>query len=183
MIEAKQSQGPTTHQQHKLHDTNIDWILDRTYNLFHRKALAQQRRQTALAQQLKQQVQQSLQADQQIRFNKVADAAQAHLATNNSRQAYQFLCNWYKTRKIKPPNPTPTDMDNLHNKYKALYTAVTPTAPPIHTYVHYNIVDTAPNKDEIVEALSRLKPRKTPGASGITLEDLKSWHYLRRLQK
>jgi hypothetical protein len=98
VIEAKQSQGPPTHQQHELHDTNIDWISDCTYKLFRRKALARRRRQTALAQQLKRQVRQSLQADQQIRFDKVADAAQAHLATNNSRQAYQFLRNC-KTRR------------------------------------------------------------------------------------
>jgi hypothetical protein len=154
-------------------------IPDQTYDLFCCKASAQRCRQTTLAQQLNQQVQQSLQADPQIRFDKVVDAAQAHLATNNSRQAYQFLRNWCKTRKIKPPNPTPTDMDNLHNKYKELYTAVPPTAPPINTYVHYDIVNTAPK--EIDEALSRLKPRKTPGASGIILEDLQNWHHRARI--
>jgi Reverse transcriptase (RNA-dependent DNA polymerase) len=181
VIKAKQSQTLPTNKQHELHDTNIDWISDRTYDLFRRKALARRRRQTILAHQLSRQVQRSLQVDRQIRFDKVADEAQAHLAANNSRQAYQFLRNWYKTRKIKPPNPTPTDMDNLQNEYRELYTAVPPTAPPIHTYVHYDIVDTAPNEDEIVEALSRLKPRKTPGASGITSEDLKSWHYKARI--
>jgi hypothetical protein len=53
--------------------------------------------------------------------------------------------------------------------------------PPIRTYVQYDIVDTAPNKDKIVESLSMMKPRKTPGASGITTEDLKGWYHKARI--
>jgi hypothetical protein len=118
VFDAKQAQQPKQH--HQQGQDPIDWIFDRTYALFRRKAMARRQRQQTLARQLSRQVRQSLQANQQLQFDTVADAAQAHLATNNSRQTYQYLRNWYKTRRLKPPNPTPTDMDNLHTKYTNL---------------------------------------------------------------
>jgi hypothetical protein len=72
-------------------------------------------------------------------------------------------------------------MKHLHTKYKDLYTAVPPTQLPIVTYGNYDIADTAPNEDENVEALSRMRPRKTPGASGITIKDIKMWHHKARI--
>jgi hypothetical protein len=86
----KQGQQPKANQQQLQHD-KIDWISDQTYNLFCRKAMARRRRQNILARQLGRQVRRSLNDDHQAQIDKVANAAQMHLAQNNPRQAYQFL--------------------------------------------------------------------------------------------
>jgi uncharacterized protein (DUF433 family) len=139
--------------------------------------MACRRRQNILARQLGRQVRRSLNDDRQAQIDKVADAAQMHLAQNNPRQAYQFLRNWYKTRRIKPPNPTPSEMEDLHAEYQCLYSATPPTQMPIQTYVTYDIDDSAPKEEEIVKALFKMKLRKTPGDSGITIEDIKGWYH------
>jgi hypothetical protein len=57
-----------------------------------------------------------------------------------------------------------------------LYTAQPPTIPPINTHVTYQVNEDAPDEEEIVKALYQLRRNKSPGASGITVEDLQNWH-------
>jgi hypothetical protein len=65
--------------------------------------------------------------------------------------------------------------------YQDLYTSAPPTQLPVCTYVTYNIDNTAPNEDEIVAALSKIRPRKTPGASVIAIEAIKKWYHKARI--
>jgi Reverse transcriptase (RNA-dependent DNA polymerase) len=58
---------------------------------------------------------------------------------------------------------------------------IPPTQMPIQTYVTYDINDTAPKEDEIVKALFKMKLRKTPGALGITIDDIKKWYHKARV--
>jgi hypothetical protein len=48
-------------------------------------------------------------------------------------------------------------------------------------YVQYDIQDKAPTKQEIVQALLKMKLGKAPGASGISVEQIRKWHHHARV--
>jgi Reverse transcriptase (RNA-dependent DNA polymerase) len=51
-----------------------------------------------------------------------------------------------------------------------------PSNAPIQTYVLYAIPDGAPQMDEALQALYTMQLRKSPGAPGISVEQLRNWH-------
>lgn len=54
-----------------------------------------------------------------------------------------------------------------------MYTAITPEyEPAIKTYVNYNIDDNIPDEKAIVKTLYKMKLGKSPGASGISIDEI-----------
>ena len=74
------------------------------------------------------------------------------------------------------------DEEATRHEYATLFTDEEPKAVPIP--IIYNppegIDDQPPDEAEVVAALKKLKLGKSPGASGIRVEDLREWHRLAR---
>jgi hypothetical protein len=57
------------------------------------------------------------------------------------------------------------------------------TELPIQAYANYQINDTLPDKEEIIQALLKLRTWNAPGALGISVQDLKKLHHKARLSE
>jgi hypothetical protein len=69
------------------------------------------------------------------------------------------------------------DLNMTRSKYANLFAEELPSEDLIHVHApKFTINDEHPGEDEIVEALGTLRNNKAAGASGLTAEDLKSWH-------
>jgi hypothetical protein len=62
-----------------------------------------------------------------------------------------------KKQQSKPSNTTNNSMVTICQEYKVLYTSNKPPNAPIQTYIQYDILDNAPQKEEIVQALQKMK--------------------------
>ena len=90
--------------------------------------------------------------------------------------AFDCLKRWYHKVTGQPLHPTHEDTAQLQQERTKLYTCnnslphmfdLAPLAFPVE--------DSIPAEDEIEKALSCLKNGKSPGASGITVDQLKFW--------
>jgi hypothetical protein len=156
----------------KTQENTMDWISEETYNLFRWKTMARKKGQTRNAQRLSRLLKKHLQYDCQQRMTKVAINATTTFEQHDSRMAYHHLKDWYKTRQNKPSNPTNNEMETIRSEFIELFTNQQPSSAPIQTYVEYDIPDGAPQEDEVVTALYKMQLRKSPGASGISVEQL-----------
>jgi hypothetical protein len=94
--------------------------------------------------------------DRRRRVDTVANILENLLANNRMHKAYQYIENWYRSKKPPTTNPTTTQLDQIGTKFKNLYSAKEPTRPPLYTHVTYNINDDALDKNKFVEALYQL---------------------------
>jgi hypothetical protein len=163
--------------QDKKKTKDTDWISEETYNLFRWKAMARKRGQTQNSQGLSRLLKKRFQQDCQNQITRAATNATTLFEQHDTRAAYHQLCNWYKTRQTKPSNPTNKEMDTIWLEYKELYTKKNPSSLSIRTYVNYDIQDTTPTEQEIVQALSAMQLRKAPGASRISVEQIRKWFH------
>jgi hypothetical protein len=138
--------------------------------------MAQNHNQPAWNKQLGKLVRKSLKSDRKIRVEKVAEQAAHFLEQNNTHEAYQYLQGWYKPTNNKATNPTDKDMERIQQEYKKLYAAVEPTEAPIQTHITYDIINLEPQEEEIIRALKKMRLRKAPGPSGITIIMIRGWY-------
>jgi hypothetical protein len=125
----------------------------------------------------------NLQQDAQNHMNTTAEMATTSFEQKDTRLAYHHLKNWYKMRQTKPSNPTDVEMEAICNEYLELYLSQQPLITPIQTYVQYAIPDKVPQEDKVVQALKKVQLHKAPGASGLTVEQIRIWHHQARVVK
>ena len=153
------------------------WISNDTWKLVDQKAEARKIGNTEQTHRLKRVLKQSLKKDRKARLETVASTAEAFLVNRKIEKAYGVIRGWYKTRSKKPPKPTFWGEEATRREYEILFTDEEPKCNPIP--IIYNppegIDDQPLDEGEIVAAL-----KKSPGASGIRVEDLREWHRLAR---
>ena len=153
------------------------WISNDTWKLVDQKAEARKIGNTEQTHRLKRVLKQSLKKDRKARLETVASTAEAFLVNRKIEKAYGVIRGWYKTRSKKPPKPTFRGEEATRREYEILFTDEEPKCNPIP--IIYNppegIDDQPLDEGEIVAAL-----KKSPGASGIRVEDLREWHRLAR---
>ena len=115
------------------------------------------------------------------RVHKTAKQAEDLLAAGNSREAYQVLQKWYRDNAEQTTNPTYDDIDEIQKEYKKLYAKKVNENDEIKTYVKFNIDDNIPEEAEIIKAMNQMKNGKSPGPSGISIDDIKTWYRKARL--
>ena len=107
--------------------------------------------------------------------------AESYLSDGKVSEAYGAIKGWYRGMTNRPPKPLRRDEDKLRKEYESLFSRVEPEGEPIPIHIDPNpIPDDPPNEREVVSALKRLRLGKSPGASGIRVEDLRRWHRLAR---
>jgi len=112
--------------------------------------------------------------DQATRLALMGTEIQTHLDTDNPKEAWQLVKVWYRHQEHTPP-PTPMDLTNIGRDYCNLYTQQDPPGEPICGLVSFDILDNIPDGKEIGSTVKTLCNGRTPGTSGMKVEDLKRW--------
>jgi exonuclease III len=155
------------------------WISAETWRLIDRKAFARRGGigDAVELQTLKRLVRRALKKDRQARCEAVANTAQTHLEGGRIREAFGALKGWYRDAGPRPSKPSREDINLTRAEYKNLFAEEAPSEDPIPTHVDpFTINDAPPDEDEVVAILNKLRNNKAAGVSGLTAEDLKSWH-------
>jgi hypothetical protein len=70
------------------------------------------------------------------------------------------------------------ELELTRAEYKNMYTAEEPREAPFPVHIEqYNINDGPPTVSEVVESLTELRNHRAAGATGISAENLKDWHF------
>ena len=105
------------------------------------------------------------------------------LISGDIRGAYKGMQKWYRDNSEVTTNPTREDIDKIQQEYKLLYSKSENKENVMRTYVNYDIKDDIPEEEEIIKAVKKLKNGKAPGASGISIDDIKGWYNRARVLK
>jgi hypothetical protein len=126
-----------------------------------------------------------LKKDRQARSDKVAEEIESLLLEDQVKKAYGVLSGWYKDVTGRAPKPTFRDEAETRSEYQKLFMEEEPPGEsiPIHIHPRPAVDDGPPSEAEIVEALKKMKLNKSPGASSICVEDLRTWWYKAREAK
>jgi exonuclease III len=125
----------------------------------------------------------SIKADRKRRTEEAGNAISALLDDDapldkqqNAKAAYAILRKWYKHHGDRPPKPSRQDLQTVTTEFAALYTKEPTPGDEIPTIVApFNIDDSIPSKEEIEQAVSRLRNDRAPGPTGMRAEHLKTW--------
>jgi hypothetical protein len=149
-----------------------------TWSLIDQRATARRLGNYEIIDNLKRAVNRALKRDRKARCATVGQKAQSFLEDGKIREAFEALKGWYRDAGPQPTKPSREDLNMLtRSEYANLFAEELPSEGPIHVHApKFTINDEPPGEDEIVEALGTLRNNKAAGASGLTAEDLQSWH-------
>jgi len=167
----------TEQEQDKNDNRTNSWISDATWTLIDQKASARRNKDPSKAKEIAKELRRSLKKDRQNRINKVADEIESYLVSKRTKEAFQKLQGWYKKRSGRPPKPTFGDEEATRTEYENLFTAEIPPGEdiPIHIHPTPQVNDNPPSEREIINALGKIKLGKSPGATGIRAEHIRTW--------
>ena len=121
----------------------------------------------------------NLRKDRRKRVNDVSIKIEKELKGNNVIEAYDILRGWYKKFSGRSEKPSLEDLASKREFYKDLFMREETEKENLDIEYEGNDVDySIPGEKEISEALFRLKNRRAPGLTGITVEHLKEWYKL-----
>jgi hypothetical protein len=159
----------------KVEDRKQSWISLETWKLIDQKVSARRHRKTNLCKVLRKKIRKSLKKDREERCEKAAKEIEEYLTKGKSKEAYAKLRFWYKPKE-KPSKPTLQDERRTREEYDLLYRSSTPDKENIVVQrMKDDINDDIPSEEEIKKAVMRMRLGKTPGATGIKVEDLRKW--------
>jgi hypothetical protein len=92
---------------------------------------------------------------------------ETRLRENDLKGAWGLLKRCFCQRSGKPPKPSRMDFAIIEQKYGNLYRAHAPPGDPVlPTMLPFDILDSTPEEEEIVECVKRLKSGKAAGHPG-----------------
>ena len=110
-------------------------------------------------------------------MNEVSTRIEEELRRNNVVEAYDILKSWYKKFSGRSERPSSEDLASKREFYVDLFSKDETEREGLKiNYEGNEVDDSIPEEKEIIEALFRLKNRKAPGLTGITVEHLKGWY-------
>jgi Reverse transcriptase (RNA-dependent DNA polymerase) len=159
------------------HDHRVNsWITEYTWQLIDKKAEARRIGNIDETVRLKYLIRKSLRNDRRKRAEDTANEIEGLLINGNVRAAYEIIRKWQKNTTNKPPIPTYMDAEILRNEYQILYTQQQPIEHNITLFNNQaQVDDTVPDEEEIKSTLKGMKFHKSPGCTGISVEDLRLW--------
>ena len=161
----------------KTNGRKVSWISTETWSLIDQRATARRVGNNESSDNLKRAVNRALKRDRKVRCATVGQKAQSFLEDGKIRKAFGALKGWYRDAGPQPTKPSREDLNMTRSEYANLFAEELPSEDPIPVHApKFTINDEPPGEDEIVEALGTLRNNKAAGASGLTAEDLKSWH-------
>jgi Reverse transcriptase (RNA-dependent DNA polymerase) len=118
-----------------------------------------------------------LRRDRQQRVEKVSIKIEQQLLNKNIHQAYEIFRGWYRDFSGVRIKPTQQNIHKIRQDFTSLLSYHISSGEPLPIHVApFAVNDNIPTAEEIYTAIQHLRKRRTPGPSGITAEDLLSWH-------
>ena len=107
-------------------------------------------------------------------MNEISTKIEEELRRNNVVEAYDILKGWYKKFLGRSKRPSLEDLASKREFYVDLFSKEETERETLKiNYKANDVDDSIPEEKEIIEALFKLKNRKAPGLTGITVEHLK----------
>ena len=117
--------------------------------------------------------------DRRNRVNEISTQIEKQLKENNITETYSILQSWYKEFSGRSEKPSLEDLAVKREFYANLFSKVEIEKETLEiNYEENDVDDSIPEEEEIIEALFRLRNRKAPGLTKITVEHLKEWYNL-----
>ena len=155
------------------------WISEKTYGVLRRKVKALRQNDSEKIRQLGKELRRSLRKDRRNRIKETSTRIEEELRKKNVVGAYDILRGWYKKFSGRSERPSLEDLASKREFYADLFSREETEREKLEiSYEGNEVDDSIPEEKEIIEALFRLKNRKAPGLTGITVEHLKGWYRL-----
>ena len=155
------------------------WITDKTFACMTEKRKALDSHDAEGIRLWGREVSRSLRKDRQARWARVSREALQCAETGDTVGAFAALKPWYR-RFTRPASlPSEATLDATRRKFADLFTEDTVgvgTVPFDFDYEGREVDDSVPHDDEIRRALFRMRSRKAPGLSRVSVDLLKSWY-------
>ena len=152
------------------------WMTEETWKIMDKRRRAAQQQKWDEHKTLKKDLRRAMRQDRKNRQNDVGEKFSTNFAGGNMRKAYSGIRGWYRKRTGDEKKPTVREMTTIHNTYKNLFTESTSEKEEIPILVEPTMIDDeVPSEQEIRDAVKQLRNFKSPGASGIKVENLKLW--------
>lgn len=173
---------------HELHDAlppaprpvakSRSWISAQSFALLARKTRALRSNSTEEVRRIGKELRTQLRRDRRRRIDKTSIEIEAKLDKMDIIGAFDILRHWYKKFTGKSVKPSPVTLDKTREVYKNLFSAddFSDELPFEVRYHGEPVPDGAPDETEIKEALFRMRSRKSPGLTGVSVDHLKSWY-------
>ena len=119
----------------------------------------------------------SLRRDRRKRVWNVSKFIEERLDVGDVIGAFDVLKNWYKKFTGKNMKPSVGDLEDTRKVYEKLFKKdeLTDDMPFDFDYDGPEVDDSIPSEEEIKRALFRMRSRKSPGLSLISVDQLKEW--------
>ena len=155
-----------------------NWISDETFGLLKRKCRALRANDSAGVHHYGRLLRRHIRRDRRRRIHNVAVCIEAKLDSGDIIGAYGILRHWYRKFTGKALKPSPIDISKTKETYDKLFTAeeFSQELPYDFQYDGPLVDDSVPEEDEIVTALMKMRNRKAPGLSKISVDQMKIWY-------
>jgi hypothetical protein len=112
-----------------------------------------------------------------LRIQKASETIEEKLMTKDVIGAYTMLRSWYRSYDGKASTPSEEALEKVRSSYEKLYSKddLEDGLPFDFKYDGDQIMDEVPTNGELGIALSRMRNRKAPGLSGLSVDTLKAW--------
>lgn len=118
--------------------------------------------------------------DRRERIWRVSEEIEERLAKGDIIGAFENLKGWYRKHTGKTIKPSKETIEKTRKTYEDLFTADEDVGNEETLYdFEYEgeeVKDDVPDEEEIREALMRMRNRKAPGLTGISVDKIKEWY-------
>ena len=154
------------------------WISERTFKLLREKVKALRNNDQDLIRDKGREVRRSLRQDRRERIRKVSAEIEQKLEKEDIIGAFDTLKHWYKKFSGIALKPLEEDLEKTRETYSKLFEAddLETKLPFDFEYSGNAVEDRIPDEEEISRALFRMRSRKAPGLSNVTIDDIKVWY-------
>ena len=158
--------------------TYKSWITEESFKLLKSKHKAVQRKDSEETKRIGKELRRSIRRDRRARIDRVADQIEAQLECGDIIGAFGHLRHWYRKFTGRPLKPSTVKLDETKEVYEKLFTAddFTTSMPYDFDYDGDEVKDDIPTEDEIIKALYRMRNRKAPGMTGVSIDHIKQWY-------
>jgi len=162
-------------QQPKAKDRS--WISEETFGFLEKKSRALRNGNSELVKSLGKELRRSLRKDRRRRIEKTSKAVEERLNGGDITGAFDLLRNWYKKFTGKVMKPSKEEIEKTRTVYSDLFKSDEreDVLPFDVEYDGNEVNDSVPNEEEIRAALFRMRSRKSPGLTKISVDHMKEW--------